>query len=56
MNRSKCHVFARPERSEQGKLRLFCYFFAIFSESVITFLYFCIQLLGDDVDQLSRNG
>ena len=52
MNWSKCHF----ERSEKGQIGLFCYNFL---QNCLFFFFFfisCIQLLGDDIDQLSRDG
>ena len=43
-------------RSEKGQIWVFCYFLASFSINSHNFsLFFCIQLLGDDIDQLSRD-
>ena len=52
MNRSKCHFYGLkgPKRVKFGYLE-------IFDNSLITFFsVFCIQLLGDDIDKLSRDG
>ena len=32
------------------------YFLAIFSDTVQYIFHFCIERLGDDIDQLSRDG
>ena len=45
------------ERSEKGQIWLFCYFLPIFSKTVLLLFFIsCIQLLEDDIDQLSRDG
>ena len=56
MNHSKGN-FSRSERFEKGQIWLFCYFLPIYSK-VVWYIFFisCIQLLGDDIDQLSRDG
>ena len=39
-----------------SNLGIFLLFGNFLKNGLITFLYFCKQLLGDDIDQLSRDG
>ena len=54
LNRSKGH-FSMSERSEKGSNLAVLLLFANFLKIGLIFFIYFIQLLGDDIDQLSRD-
>ena len=55
INGQKLYLF---ESSEKGQIWAFCHLFGNFLKNglIILFHFICIQLIRDDIDELSRDG